>query len=87
MRGGLDKKNEFAAGCYGAVIAARAGYDPYGLLTVLQTLSSINPPDDAVALMFNTHPDPDERRSGIRSSAMAVSRTTPSVLPRSCTRT
>ena len=44
----LDKKNEFAPDYYGAVIAARAGYDPYGLLAVLQTLSSINPQDDAV---------------------------------------
>ncbi len=58
---GLDKKDEFAADYYGAVIAARAGYDPYGLLAVLQTLSSINPQDDAVALMFKTHPDPSER--------------------------
>lgn len=58
---GLDKKDEFAADYYGAIIAARAGYDPYGLLAVLQTLSSINPQDDAVALMFKTHPDPAER--------------------------
>lgn len=58
---GLDKNDEFAADYYGAVIAARAGYDPYGLLAVLQTLSSINPQDDAVALMFKTHPDPAER--------------------------
>ena len=49
---GLDKKDEFAADYYGAVIVARGGYDPYGLLAVLQTLSSINPQDDAVALMF-----------------------------------
>jgi predicted Zn-dependent protease len=58
---GLDKKDEFAADYYGAVIATRSGYDPYGLLAVLQTLSSINPQDDAVALMFKTHPDPSER--------------------------
>lgn len=58
---GLDKKDEFAADYYGAIIAARAGYDPYGLLSILQTLSSINPQDDAVALMFKTHPDPAAR--------------------------
>jgi predicted Zn-dependent protease len=58
---GLDKKDEFAADYYGAVIAARGGYDPYGLLAVLQTLSSINPQDDAVALMFKTHPEPGVR--------------------------
>jgi predicted Zn-dependent protease len=58
---GLDKKDEFAADVRGAVISARGGYDPYGLAAVLQSLASINPQDDAVALMFKTHPDPEER--------------------------
>lgn len=58
---GLDKKDEFMADYLGATLAARAGYDPYGLLAVLQTLASINPEDDAVALMFKTHPPPEER--------------------------
>ncbi|HKQ30765.1 MAG TPA: M48 family metallopeptidase [Burkholderiales bacterium] len=58
---GLDKEDEFAADRAGVVIAARAGYDPYGLPSVLQTLSSINPKDGAVALMFKTHPDSSER--------------------------
>lgn len=58
---GLDKKDEFAADRIGVVLAARAGYDTYGLPAVLQTLASINPKDDAVALMFKTHPDPGER--------------------------
>jgi predicted Zn-dependent protease len=58
---GLDKKDEFMADYLGATLAARAGYDPYGLLAVLQTLSSVNPADDAVALMFKTHPSPEER--------------------------
>jgi predicted Zn-dependent protease len=58
---GLDKDDEFAADRSGVVIAARAGYDAYGLASVLQTLSSINPKDDAVALMFKTHPDSGER--------------------------
>lgn len=58
---GLDKEDEFAADRLGVVIAARAGYDPYGLPGVLQTLASINPKDDAVALMFKTHPDPSKR--------------------------
>ncbi len=58
---GLDKKDEFAADRMGVVIAARAGYDAYGLPATLQTLAAINPKDDAVALMFKTHPDPSER--------------------------
>lgn len=58
---GLDKKDEFAADRMGVVIAARAGYDAYGLPATLQTLAAINPKDDAVALMFKTHPDASER--------------------------
>lgn len=58
---GLDKDDEFAADRAGVVIAARAGYDPYGLPSVLQTIASINPADDTVALMFKTHPDTGER--------------------------
>jgi len=58
---GLDKEDEFAADRMGVVLAARAGYDPYGLPAVLQTLASINPKDDAVSLMFKTHPDSEKR--------------------------
>jgi predicted Zn-dependent protease len=53
---GLDKNDEYEADRMGVVIAARAGYDPYGLPAVLQTLQSINPSDSSVALMFKTHP-------------------------------
>jgi predicted Zn-dependent protease len=43
------------------VIAARAGYDAYGLPSVLQTLQAMNAQDSALALMFKTHPAPGER--------------------------
>ncbi len=65
---GLDKEDEFAADRAGVVIATRAGYDPYGLPSVLQTLASINPQDDAVALMFKTHPDPGKRLELVSNS-------------------
>lgn len=58
---GLDKKDEYEADLAGVVIAARSGYDPYALASVLQKLSTINPGDGAVALMFKTHPKPDDR--------------------------
>lgn len=58
---GLDKSDELEADRLGVVIAARGGYDPWGLPVVLQTLQSINPEDSAVALMFKTHPAPTER--------------------------
>ena len=65
---GLDKKDEYAADRAGVVIATRAGYDPYGLPSVLQTLASINPKDDAVALMFKTHPDSGKRLELVSNS-------------------
>ncbi|MCR4345749.1 MAG: M48 family metallopeptidase [Sulfuricaulis sp.] len=65
---GLDKEDEFAADRAGVVVAARAGYDPYGLPSVLQTLASINPQDDAVSLMFKTHPDSGTRLELVSNS-------------------
>jgi predicted Zn-dependent protease len=58
---GLDKGDELEADRLGVVIAARGGYDPYGLPAVLQTLQAMNAQDSAVALMFKTHPAPGER--------------------------
>ena len=58
---GLDKDDEFEADRMGVVIAAKAGYDPYGLPAVLQTLEAINPQDSGLALMTKTHPSPASR--------------------------
>lgn len=58
---GLDKGDEFEADRLGVVIAARAGYDPYGLPSVLQALDGINPQDSNLALMFKTHPSSRQR--------------------------
>lgn len=58
---GLDKADEFEADRMGVVIAARAGYDPYGLPAVLQTLDGISAKDSSLALMFKTHPTPAAR--------------------------
>jgi predicted Zn-dependent protease len=58
---GLDKDDELEADRLGVVIAARGGYDAYGLPAVLQTLQGMNPQDSALALMFKTHPAPGDR--------------------------
>ena len=58
---GLDKTDELEADRLGVIIAARGGYDPYGLPTVLQVLQRANPDDSGLALMFKTHPAPAER--------------------------
>lgn len=56
----LDKGAEFEADRIGVVLAARAGYDAYGLPQVLQSIGHSGD-DDSVALLFKTHPHPDER--------------------------
>lgn len=57
----LDKNAEFEADRMGMVLAARAGYDAYGLPTVLEEIGHISPGDSSVALLFKTHPAPDVR--------------------------
>ena len=57
----LDKNAEFEADRIGVVLAARAGYDAYGLPGVLQEIGHTAVDDDSVALLFKTHPLPAER--------------------------
>ena len=58
---GFDKEDEYEADINGMVLAARAGYNPYALPGVLTTLGNINPSDNAVSLLFKTHPSPRDR--------------------------
>lgn len=58
---GLDKSYEYEADRFGVVVAARGGYDPYGLVATLQTLERLNAQDSRLALMFKTHPSPRDR--------------------------
>ena len=58
---GLDKDAEFEADRIGVVLAARAGYDVWGLPSVLQEISVVSSSDSTVGMLFKTHPPPDER--------------------------
>jgi predicted Zn-dependent protease len=69
---GLDKSDELEADRVGVVIAARAGYDAYGLPSVLQTLQAMNAQDSALALMFKTHPAPGERLDALSEKMLPV---------------
>lgn len=53
---GLDQGDEFEADRVGVTYATAAGYDPYGLVAVLQQLASTTGNDPAFALTFSTHP-------------------------------
>jgi len=58
---GLDKNAEYEADRIGVVVSTRAGYDSYGLPTVLQEIGHVSDDDSSVELLFKTHPHPDAR--------------------------
>lgn len=64
----LDKTAEYEADRLGLSYATRAGYEPFGLADVLQTLGQTNKNDGSVALLFKTHPHPDERLATLSES-------------------
>lgn len=53
---GLDQGDEFEADRTGVALATRAGFDPYGLVAVLQQLRTAAPDDALFALSLSTHP-------------------------------
>ncbi len=59
----LDKNAEYEADRLGVSYATRSGYSAYGLVDVLQELALSSSNDGSIALLFKTHPHPDERLS------------------------
>ncbi len=57
----LDKNAEYEADRVAVVLSARAGYDPFGLPTVLQDIGHVSRDDSSIRLLFKTHPHPDDR--------------------------
>lgn len=58
---GLDQGDEFDADRNGVALAARAGFDPYGLAAVLQQLRGETPDNPLFTLSLATHPPPQQR--------------------------
>ncbi|NYT60832.1 M48 family metalloprotease [Alcaligenaceae bacterium] len=63
---GLDKGDEYQADRMGVVLAARAGYDPYGLPRVLQMYATTSGQGE-FELLFSTHPGADARLDELAS--------------------
>jgi predicted Zn-dependent protease len=66
---GLDRGDEYEADRMGVVLAVRAGYNPYGLVGVLQTLAA-SQSEPGLALMLKTHPSANDRLNEL-AKAMA----------------
>lgn len=61
MARGLDKEAEYEADSVGIIYAARAGYEPWGLPSVLQDLAGLPAGDTRTSLLYKTHPHPADR--------------------------
>lgn len=57
----LDKNAEYEADRLAVVLAARAGYDPFGLPAVLEDIGHTAASDNRISLLFKTHPHPYDR--------------------------
>ena len=58
---GLDQTDEFHSDRNGVALAARAGFDPYGLVAVLQQLRPATPDNPMFTLALATHPPAQAR--------------------------
>ncbi|MDY0106267.1 MAG: M48 family metalloprotease [Giesbergeria sp.] len=58
---GLDQTDEFHSDRNGVALAARAGFDPYGLVAVLQQLRTATPDNPMFTLALATHPPAQTR--------------------------
>lgn len=58
---GLDQGDEFQSDREGVALAAHAGFDPYGLPSVLQQLRAATPDNPLFTLTLSTHPPAQQR--------------------------
>lgn len=68
----LDRSLEYEADRMGVVLAARAGYDPYGFVAVLQMLAQVKETDEAGILA--THPSAADRIAELEKVVPALER-------------
>jgi beta-barrel assembly-enhancing protease len=70
----LDRSLEYEADRTGVVIATRAGYDPYGLVSVLQMMQGLKEEDAGLSIVFKTHPQPSDRIAELEKSMASLDR-------------
>jgi len=69
----LDRSMEYEADKLGVVIAARSGYDPYGLVAVLEMLAQTKSDGSGLSVL-DTHPAPADRLAELENFVPAVER-------------
>ena len=70
----LDRSLEYEADRTGVVIATRAGYDPYGLVSVLQMMQGLKEEEAGLSIVFKTHPQPSDRITELEKSMVPLER-------------
>ena len=65
---GLSQSDEFEADRSGVAMAAKAGFDPYGLVSVLQQLRTVTPDNPMFTLTMSTHPAAQARLDYLEQS-------------------
>lgn len=65
---GLSQTDEFEADRTGVSLAAKAGFDPYGLVSVLQQLRTVTPDNPMFTLTMSTHPAAQARLDYLEQS-------------------
>lgn len=68
----LDRGMEYEADRLAVVIAARAGYDPYGFVAVLSMLAQVKPEESGASITFSTHPSPADRLAQLEGEMPAL---------------
>lgn len=65
----LDRGLEYEADRVGATLAAKAGYESYGLISAIQMLSTLKQEESGVSITMSTHPTPTDRLAELEKFA------------------